>query len=175
MFCHAKLDRDLESNRGKAEIIDFAQPNWIVKHHRHNLLQKIVQPKHSFGLLGSLWSKISGQSTKDYNNHTNHEQKPRDDQNQGTTGDNKHQLGRDGDTTTERPNSGPLEESQQSYRINFCELQRLHLRQLQRKLVQHTVNLVYKTREPSGWADDLRKYGGYNFKQYTPLSSFFPL
>ncbi|KAE9371830.1 hypothetical protein N431DRAFT_492117 [Stipitochalara longipes BDJ] len=48
--------------------------------------------------------------------------------------------------------------NRESYRINFCELQRMHLRQLQYKLVDHVVNLTYGGKEPSGWAEDLRNY-----------------
>lgn len=46
-----------------------------------------------------------------------------------------------------------------SYRINFSELQRLYLRQLQHKLIQHAVDLRYNASEPAGWAEDLRQYG----------------
>lgn len=46
-----------------------------------------------------------------------------------------------------------------SYRINFSELQRLYLRQLQHKLIQHAVDLRYNASEPAGWTEDLREYG----------------
>ncbi|KAF3018143.1 hypothetical protein E8E14_009591 [Neopestalotiopsis sp. 37M] len=45
-----------------------------------------------------------------------------------------------------------------SYHINFTELQRLHLRQLQHKLLQHTIDLRHRSLEPSRWAEDLQRY-----------------
>ncbi|KAF7533925.1 hypothetical protein G7054_g6624 [Neopestalotiopsis clavispora] len=46
-----------------------------------------------------------------------------------------------------------------SYRISLTELQRLHLRQLQHKILQHTIDLRQRAVEPSKWAEDLRQYG----------------
>jgi hypothetical protein len=162
MFRHAKRERDIERNAGQGEVpqrLNFEDPSWILDHHRHNLILKIAKPKSSAGVLGFLWSKRSARSTETYNNQSYNDQKPRGGQNQDKLRDN-HQP------ATENPNHGLLEESQQSYRINFCELQRLHLRQLQHKLVQHVVHLTYKAREPSGWAEDLRQYGEYNISQH---------
>jgi hypothetical protein len=48
--------------------------------------------------------------------------------------------------------------SEQSYRINFHELQRLRLRQLQHKLIQNVVDLRYDAAEPPGWPETLREY-----------------
>lgn len=159
MFRRAKREPDIERNPGGGERLNFEHPSWIRDHHRHNFIQKIAKPESSFGVLGYLWSKRSARSTKTHNNHNHDDQKPRDDQNQENWRDNNHQLGRENQSATEHPNHGQLEESQQSYRINFCELQRFRLRQLQHKLVQHVVDLTYNAREPSGWADDLRQYG----------------
>ncbi|AEO67519.1 uncharacterized protein THITE_2051711 [Thermothielavioides terrestris NRRL 8126] len=55
-------------------------------------------------------------------------------------------------------NNEPQGEIEHSYIINLAELQRLRLRQLQRRLVQHVVDLRYNAEEPAGWADDLRDY-----------------
>lgn len=49
-----------------------------------------------------------------------------------------------------------------SYRIDFAELQRIRLRQIQHKLVQHAISIRYDAREPPGWAEDLRQYGKSN-------------
>jgi len=46
----------------------------------------------------------------------------------------------------------------ESFRINLAEMQRLYLRQLQHKLVQHAVKLTYNVVEPVNWQGDLRKY-----------------
>lgn len=53
-------------------------------------------------------------------------------------------------------------EREHSYRINFSELQRLNLRKLQHKLIQHAVDLRYNADEPASWAEDLRQYGKEN-------------
>lgn len=46
-----------------------------------------------------------------------------------------------------------------SYRVNLTELQQLYLRQLQRRLLKHAVDLRHGAAEPPGWADDLKQYG----------------
>lgn len=56
-----------------------------------------------------------------------------------------------------------------SYRVNLTELQQLHLRQLQRRLLQHAVDLRHGALEPPGWADDLRQYGTIQY----PCSQIF--
>lgn len=50
-------------------------------------------------------------------------------------------------------------EREYSYRIDFSELQRLNLRKLQHKLIQHAVDLRSNASEPTRWAEDLRQYG----------------
>jgi hypothetical protein len=45
-----------------------------------------------------------------------------------------------------------------SYRINFVELQRIRLRQLQRELVGHAVDIYFNIEEPEGWESKLRDY-----------------
>ena len=46
-----------------------------------------------------------------------------------------------------------------SYRVNIAELQRMHLRQLQRRIVDHAVTIALSRRESSGWIRDIRAYG----------------
>lgn len=80
----------------------------------------------------------------------------------------------------QQPNEGtgtshaPLEGHVQSYRINFSELQRLRLRQLQHKLVKYTVDLRCNAVEPKGWAEDRREYGklDLNCSSYILLSFY---
>ncbi|KAK4044205.1 hypothetical protein C8A01DRAFT_43113 [Parachaetomium inaequale] len=47
---------------------------------------------------------------------------------------------------------------QKSYRISFAELQRMHLRKLQCKLVKHVVDIRFRNKEPDGWEADLQSY-----------------
>jgi hypothetical protein len=47
---------------------------------------------------------------------------------------------------------------QKSYRISFAELQRMHLRKLQCKLVKHVVDIRFRNKEPDGWEADLQAY-----------------
>lgn len=67
--------------------------------------------------------------------------------------------GKESGRTRTSSNNEPQGDVEESYRINLAELQRLRLRQLQRRLVQHVVDLRYDAQEPTGWADDLRDYG----------------
>jgi hypothetical protein len=75
-------------------------------------------------------------------------------------------LGVFGHNAQENAEHGRPDGSEHSYRINFSELQRLRLRQLQHKLVQHVIHLRYRPAEPPGWADDLRQYGKSNIGYY---------
>ncbi|PMD29971.1 hypothetical protein L207DRAFT_408167, partial [Hyaloscypha variabilis F] len=54
-------------------------------------------------------------------------------------------------------NDAQPSQGEQNYRVDFSELQRLHLRQLQYKLVQHAVAVRYDT-ESIGWTEHLRNY-----------------
>lgn len=45
-----------------------------------------------------------------------------------------------------------------SYRINFVELQRMRLRQLQRQLVGHAVDIYFNVEPPKNWDSTLRDY-----------------
>jgi hypothetical protein len=44
-----------------------------------------------------------------------------------------------------------------NYRVNFAELQRMHMRKLQVKLIQHTVTMNSGKVESEGREDDLQK------------------
>ncbi|KAF2872840.1 hypothetical protein BDV95DRAFT_358014 [Massariosphaeria phaeospora] len=87
------MNKDSDPEAPK-EKLDFADPRWIVDHHKHNLITTIADG-HS---------------------------------------------------------------SERSYRISIAEMQRIHLRQLQHKLIQHAVDLRFEDREPSEWARDLRDF-----------------
>ncbi|ETS74498.1 hypothetical protein PFICI_14364 [Pestalotiopsis fici W106-1] len=52
----------------------------------------------------------------------------------------------------------PDDVKKSTYRINISELQRVHLRKLQHRLLQHAVDLRYGATEPADWASDLRQY-----------------
>lgn len=45
-----------------------------------------------------------------------------------------------------------------SYRISFAELQRMHLRKIQSKLINHAVHMRITKRESRDWESDLAQY-----------------
>jgi hypothetical protein len=140
-FRQTKREPDVEGN--PVENLDFDDPRWIIDHHRQNLIEKIYKPESSwFEVLRHLGRKRSARNTEAPRSNQNH-----NDQERRAPNDQR---------------SASNHDHEQSYRINFSELQRLRLRQLQRKLVQHIVDLRYDATEPSGWADDLRQYGESN-------------
>lgn len=141
------------------ELLDYDDASWVLDHHRKNLIQKIQKPEKSWHevILGHLGRKEPGQITEGHASPDRHEGKK-----SGKT-INPREGAMPEDPTAQSPDSGHDalrgEEIRESYRINLAELQRLRLRQLERKLVQHVVDLRYDAREPAGWADDLRDYG----------------
>jgi hypothetical protein len=52
-----------------------------------------------------------------------------------------------------------LEPERCNFIINLAELQRMHLRKLQCKLVSHTVKMRFSPIEPGEWEADLKEYG----------------
>ncbi|KAI0139667.1 hypothetical protein BJ166DRAFT_118768 [Pestalotiopsis sp. NC0098] len=52
----------------------------------------------------------------------------------------------------------PDDVNEHTYRVNISELQRLYLRKLQHRILQHAVDLRRHPSEPAGWSDDVRKY-----------------
>jgi hypothetical protein len=173
MFRHAKKrEDDLEGNIGEAEILDFEDSSWILDHHRPNFIQKITKPENAFGILGYLWNQKSATGTKAHNNHSHSGHKLSHSPDQEIQRDSDQQLGRNNRPTTAQSNHARLGNSQQSYRINLCELQRFRLRQLQHKLVRHVVDISYDADEPCGWTDDLRQYSEYNNSKHHCCSLF---
>jgi hypothetical protein len=150
MLRRTKPESDVERSAGEdtgQEYLDFGDPRWIIDDHRHNLIKRFSKPKRSWlGVRRHYEPKRSARNTEVRHHQNNGSHETEDGQNRQNAGDNPRLRGQ-------------LEESHYTYRIDFCELQRMHLRQLQHKLVQHVVNLRYNAAEPSGWADDLRKYG----------------
>ncbi|KFY37261.1 hypothetical protein V494_04842 [Pseudogymnoascus sp. VKM F-4513 (FW-928)] len=63
---------------------------------------------------------------------------------------------------SERPDPGQnntdLSDQKWSYRVNFAELQRLRLRQLQHTLVDHAVTIATTRTHPENWPKDMREY-----------------
>lgn len=49
-------------------------------------------------------------------------------------------------------------EEERIFRVSFAELQRMHLRKLQVKLVKHTVDMRISKKESANWEDDLARY-----------------
>lgn len=86
-------------------------------------------------------------------------------------------LGREADAPSAQGNDGyyrrpePEEKGavQTSYRISLAELQRVHLRKLQCKLVKHVVDMRFQEMEPAGWEMDLQAYS-----ELPLFSLFFP-
>lgn len=49
-------------------------------------------------------------------------------------------------------------EDRRGLRISFAEMQRMHLRKLQIKLIRHAVDMRVSRQEPDDWEDDLAEY-----------------
>ncbi|ETS73358.1 hypothetical protein PFICI_14963 [Pestalotiopsis fici W106-1] len=49
-------------------------------------------------------------------------------------------------------------DSDHSFRVSLAEMQRIHLRKLQFKLVQHATKMRYRDYEPKDWEGDLKSY-----------------
>jgi hypothetical protein len=160
MFRRAQREPDLEGNHGghaRHDILDFDDPSWIIDHHRRHLITKIskqVDPWF-YGLLAQSSDTNNDPDHKCVGSRNSHNHKTSTDEQQL----GPHNQQRKGETSTIH---GQLEGCEQSYRINFSELQRLRLRQLQHNLIQHTVDLRYDAMEPAGWAEDLRQYGKFD-------------
>ncbi|KAM0258097.1 hypothetical protein ACHAQJ_004002 [Trichoderma viride] len=174
MFGSAKQEPDIERGLDESadqEAIDFNDASWIIDHHRGNLIEKISKPKeYCFGALRHLGHQCSTRVAETQNDSAANDRKSTDVcVNQGKTASIEKYA------TNNEPRVGV----EQGYRINLAELQRLRLRQLQRKLVQHVVDLRYDAAEPVGWADDLRDYvqtlkdydymGQFIWKSYDPF------
>uniref|UniRef100_A0A093VFN2 DUF6594 domain-containing protein n=1 Tax=Talaromyces marneffei PM1 TaxID=1077442 RepID=A0A093VFN2_TALMA len=137
MFWRLDPEPDLERTPGQ-EDLQFDDPSWIIDHHRHNIILRVYKPERA-----SPTRFRNTQFSQNAERHGNNNQ---------TETKSVRGNGQDkGDDKTSK-------EREHSYRINFSELQRLHLRQLQHKLIQHAVDLRYNASEPAGWAEDLRQY-----------------
>ncbi|KAJ6099705.1 hypothetical protein N7467_001240 [Penicillium canescens] len=156
MFYRAQQKADLEGDQGghvKHDILDFNDPSWIIDHHRHNLITKISKPVDSW------FDVLLAQSSETNNDSDHNRDRPRNSYSHRTVTEetqlelgNRQPKGRTSTINTQVEGSGL------SYRINLSELQRLRLRQLQRTLVGHAIDLRYDAIEPSGWTEDLREY-----------------
>ncbi|EAQ87730.1 hypothetical protein CHGG_04349 [Chaetomium globosum CBS 148.51] len=62
------------------------------------------------------------------------------------------------DAWTRQEAGGSSDGPHQSYRISFAELQRMHLRKLQCKLVKHVADMRFRNKEPDDWEADLQAY-----------------
>jgi hypothetical protein len=162
MLFHSRREPDPERIAEEALLLDFEYPSWIRTHHRHNLIKKIDRPKASVGILDCLWSKISEGKRETHSIHNHEDHLPRNEQGQQIQKGNKRQEGQDKQPHMGQPIQECPEEIRESYRINLAELQVMHLRQLQHKLIKHVVDLRYNALEPSGWAEDLKQYGEHN-------------
>lgn len=52
----------------------------------------------------------------------------------------------------------PRRDADHSFQVSLVELQRIRLRKLQYRLVQHAVQMRYKDHEPEEWESDLQSY-----------------
>lgn len=157
MFYRARRESDLEGNHGghaTHDLLDFHDPSWIIDHHRPNLITKISKP-------GGSWFNVLFGQKHGTNNASDNNQKGPGKGHTGKAVAEQSQLR----LSSQLPQGvtgtihKQLEETEKSYRINFAELQRLRLRQLQHKLMQHAIDLRYDAMEPPEWAEDLRQYG----------------
>ena len=106
------------------------------------------------GIFSNLISKATATDAKEINSRSKPDQISGENNYQNPSKKDNNEFTQDIEPGTELPIHGKLEDSRKSYRINFCELQRMHLRQLQYKLVDHVVNLTYSARPVSGWSYD---------------------
>ncbi|KAJ5907226.1 uncharacterized protein N7473_004142 [Penicillium subrubescens] len=156
MFYRAQRESDLEGNHGghaTHDLLDFHDPSWIIDHHRPNLITKISKPG------GSWFNVLFGQKHGTNNDSDNSQKGPGKGHTSKAVAEQSQlrlssQLPQGVTGTIHKQ----LEETEKSYRINFAELQRLRLRQLQHKLMQHAIDLRYDAMEPPEWAEDLRQY-----------------
>ncbi|KAK3294478.1 uncharacterized protein B0H64DRAFT_418360 [Chaetomium fimeti] len=105
---------------------------FAVSHHRDNLIEKVEETTPLLGRPG-LRSRFKSKGTTST----------------GAEGDN---------WSRSAPGGGPSNEPHKSYRISFAELQRMHLRKLQCKLVKHVVDMRFRNKEPDDWEADLQAY-----------------
>lgn len=148
MYWRTQREPDIESG----PEVDFDEPSWPIDLHRPHLIEKISKPNTGTrGLLRRLGVGRSLRSTEAVVSTS-----------KDSEGNNQPRAG----NLNNRPSDG----SEGSYFINLTELQRLRLRQLQCKLVNHVVDITYGL-EPSEWANDLREYGKSKYQSLPTTSS----
>lgn len=54
-----------------------------------------------------------------------------------------------------------IKSGEQSFRVHFAEMQRMHMRKVQVKLIKHGVEMRATNRESPGWEEDLKQYSEY--------------
>lgn len=103
--------------------------NWAIRHHRHGLITHIQKKERNFLLQGSdFFKRHWTKSNADYNHESG-------DQNEW-----------------QRPSNS------QSFRVSLAEMQRMRLRKLQCRLVNHSVTIQCLGKEPDSWERDLDDY-----------------
>ncbi|KAK4251343.1 hypothetical protein C7999DRAFT_10969, partial [Corynascus novoguineensis] len=105
--------------------------SFVLDHHRDNLVEMVEEAKSPMDRLGLRRRIRPRKSTSSHKGSGDYWKRP------VPTGPN-----------------GSL----RSYRISFAELQRMHLRKLQCKLVQHVADMRFRNKEPRNWEKDLQAY-----------------
>lgn len=129
-----------ESERGGTRPSSFRGVNlddtktfntFVISHHKDNLIEKVEETTPLLGGPG-LISRFK-----------------RSKETPSTT---------ESDAWTRQEAGGSSDGPHQSYRISFAELQRMHLRKLQCKLVKHVADMRFRNKEPDDWEADLQAY-----------------
>ena len=55
----------------------------------------------------------------------------------------------------------PADDAARIFRVSFAEMQRMKLRRLQIRLVNHAVSMSTSDQEPKGWEEDLAQYSEF--------------
>lgn len=175
--------RDVENcpgdgaGKGQKIDVDCGDPSWPILWHRPNIIIQITQPQEnpswSQSFRYSLGRRSGKSTTTGHGNPVSGPEPPQPGSLPSSSdatpeeGQNRQpeklssciHAGHIDNAHRENANHGEPEERLKSFRVNFAEMQRIHMLQLQRKLVQHAVHLEFRPGEPEDWAGDLRRYG----------------
>lgn len=122
--------------------------NWVLKHHRNNLVVELTPPKISF--IESTLSPVLKKIREIKEGRKRPDVAPRTSSGDAMT-----------TTTTTATNTTPTYAPSgdgRRFRISFAEVQRMRIRKLQCELVRHVVNMRREGHESAGWEEALKEY-----------------
>lgn len=128
--------RSVRSPDPSPHRIDPENPGpWVLHHHKPGLILELQEPE------GNFFSKMYDKYFKQGNKTA-----------RGSTLNERHDDLEVVKTTKWKD---------RRFRVNFAELQRMHLRKLQCKLLKDVVDMHYTNRENEGWEETLEQYSKY--------------